>query len=71
MLVGRGCEVAGDKVEAGGHGAGMRWVLMLIVVLVDVMGGEAVARSGLLDGAEWPLPKVTGTPNERGPLRAG
>ena len=39
MLVRRGCEVAGDKVGAGGHGEGMRCVLMLFVVLAAVMGG--------------------------------
>ena len=43
MRVGRGCEVAGDKVGAVGHGAGMRWVLMLFVILAAVMGGEARA----------------------------
>jgi hypothetical protein len=43
MRVRGGCEVAGDKVEAGGHGGGMRWVLMLFVVLAAVMGGEAGA----------------------------
>ncbi len=36
-------EVAGDKVGAGGHGGGMRWVLMLFVILAAVMGGEARA----------------------------
>ena len=36
-------EVAGDKVGAVGHGAGMRWVLMLLVILAAVMGGEARA----------------------------
>ncbi len=36
-------EVAGDKVGAGGHGEGMRWVLILFVVLAAVMGGEARA----------------------------
>jgi len=41
MLVMRGCEVAGDKVGAGGHVAGIRWVLMLFVVLAAAMGGEA------------------------------
>jgi RHS repeat-associated protein len=46
MLVGRGCEVAGDKAGAVGHGAGMRWVLMLFVVLSAVMGGEARAVVG-------------------------
>jgi hypothetical protein len=30
-------------VGAGGHGAGMRWVLMLFVILAAVMGGEARA----------------------------
>ena len=29
-------EVAGDKVGAVGHGAGMRWVLMLFVVFAAV-----------------------------------
>ena len=43
MLVGRGCEVAGDKAGPGGHGAGMRWVLMLFVIFAAVMGGEARA----------------------------
>jgi RHS repeat-associated protein len=43
MRVRRGCEVAGDKVGAVGHGAGMRWVLMLLVILAAVMGGEARA----------------------------
>ena len=41
MLVRRGREVAGDKVGAGGHVAGIRWVLMLFVVLAAAMGGEA------------------------------
>ena len=36
-------EVAGDKAGAGEHGAGMRWVLMLFVILAAVMGGEARA----------------------------
>ena len=36
MLVGRGCEVAGDKEGAGGHGGGMRLVLMLFVVFAAV-----------------------------------
>ena len=43
MLVGRGCEVAGDKAGLGGHGAGMRRVLMVFVILAAVMGGEARA----------------------------
>jgi RHS repeat-associated protein len=33
----------GDKVAAVGHGAGMRWVLMLFVILAAAMGGEARA----------------------------
>jgi hypothetical protein len=36
-------EVADDKVGAGGHCEGMRWVLMLFVILGAVMGGEARA----------------------------
>lgn len=40
---GFGDEVAGDNVGLGGHGVGMRWVLMLFVVLAAVMGGEAWA----------------------------
>jgi RHS repeat-associated protein len=36
-------EVAGDNSGLGGHGAGMRWVLMLFVILAAVMGGEARA----------------------------
>ncbi len=36
-------EVADDKVRVGGHGGGMRWVLMLFVVLAAVMGGEVGA----------------------------
>ena len=129
MLVRRGFEVAGDRAGSGGYGKGMRWVLMLIVVLAAVMGGEvravlsdrvgngevvekiekmqaaekaaaalrvarrealleadekerladagplaswfpgglAVARSGLWDGAEWPLLKGKGTPNKSAP----
>ena len=43
MLVRRGCEVVGDKVGAGGHGEGMRCVLMLLVMLAAVMGCEAGA----------------------------
>jgi RHS repeat-associated protein len=43
MGVRRGCEVEGDKAGAGGHGVGMRWVLMLLVILAAVMGGEALA----------------------------
>lgn len=38
MLVGRGCEVVGDKVEARGHGAGMSWVLMRFVVFAEELG---------------------------------
>ena len=36
MLVGRGCEVAGDKAGPGEHGVAMRWVLMLFVVFAAV-----------------------------------
>ncbi|RFC51726.1 MAG: hypothetical protein DVB22_001342 [Verrucomicrobia bacterium] len=48
-------EVAGDKVGAVGHGAGMRWVLMLFVVLAAVMGGEAraVVVMGRVEVSEW------------------
>jgi len=49
-----GEEVAGDNVEAGGHGGGMRCVLMVFVVLAVVMGGEVWERravaAGSLDG---------------------
>jgi hypothetical protein len=43
MRVRRGCEVAGDKAGRGGHGVGMRSVLILLVFLAAVMGGEAGA----------------------------
>ncbi len=43
MQVRRGGEVAGDKAGRGGHGGGMRWVLMVFVILAAVMGGEARA----------------------------
>jgi hypothetical protein len=43
MRVRRGSEVAGDKVEAGGYGVWMRWVLMVFVMLAAVMGGEVGA----------------------------
>ena len=51
MRVRGGCEVAGDKVGAGGHGAGIRWVLMLFVVLANVMGGEVWGRRAGAAGA--------------------
>jgi hypothetical protein len=54
MLVRSGFEVAGDNEGAGGHGVGMRWVLVLFVVLATVMGGEVWERragaAGSLDG---------------------
>ena len=51
----RGGEVAGDKVGASGHGAGMRWVLMLFVVLAAVMGGEASIDCSAGPGGAWPI----------------
>lgn len=41
MRARRGCEVPGDNAGRVGHGAGMRWVLLLLVALAAVMGGEA------------------------------
>jgi hypothetical protein len=36
-------EDSGDNAGPVGHGAGLRWVLMLFVVLATVLGGEARA----------------------------
>ena len=41
MLVGRGCEVVGDKAGPGGHGVALRWVGLGLVVFGGVRGGEA------------------------------
>ena len=63
-----GEEVAGDNVEAGGHGWGMRCVLMVFVVLAVVMGGEVWERragaAGSLDGQS--VDGIVGALAERG-----
>ena len=43
LAIGSAGEVAGDKAGARGHGAGMRWVLMLFMIFAAVMVGEACA----------------------------